>query len=68
MSALTNLRNDKDAIISILAEHYLLGKDEIKEMEFRPFDNHKCSTPNNVIYHGKWVFCYHRDMGVLYIK
>lgn len=68
MSAIETLRNDKDAIIGILSEHYLLDKDEIKEMKFRPYDNHICSTPQNTIHHGEWVFCYHRDMGVLYIK
>ena len=68
MSAIDTLRNDKDAIIAVLAEHYFLSSQEKKEIEFKSFGNHKCSTPDNIIYHGEWVFCYHRDIGVLYIK
>lgn len=68
MSAIDELRNDRDAIISIVTEHYILNEQEIEEMEIRLFDNHTCSTPDNVVEHGGWVFCYHRDMGVLYIK
>lgn len=65
MSAIEELRNDKNALISIVAEHYILCRQEIKDIQFKKFNNHKCP---NVIQHGQWVFCYHRDMGVVYIK
>lgn len=68
MSAIDTLRNDKDAIISIVSEHYILDQREIKEMKFGPFDNHPCKAPKSAIRHGEWVFCYHRDTGTLYIK
>lgn len=69
MSTLDTLRNDKDAIIAILAEHYWLDEEEIKELEFRAFDDYDYTRLGcEVIHHGEWVFCYHLDEGVLYIK
>ena len=70
MSAINTLRNDKDAIISIVSEHFIMGEDEISELQFRPFGNceHKRVNGCKVINHGEWIFCYHRDVGTLYIK
>ena len=67
MSAIDTLKNDKDAIIAIISEHFDLHPSEIRDMGFKPFKKH---NPNckNVINHGEWIFCYHRDMGVLYIE
>lgn len=67
MSAIDHLVNGKDTIISIVSEYYFLNSKEIDGMEFRPFKSHNPSC-NNIIRHSEWVFCYHRDVGVLYIE
>lgn len=66
MSALESLRNDKDAILAILSEYFDLSDKEKSSIKMRPFDNHNCSR--TAIRHGEWLFCYHREVGVLYIK
>lgn len=68
MDAMSELINDRSTILSVVSEHYFLSRQEKKEMEFARFNNHPCSTPKNTIQHGAWIFCYHRDTGVLYIK
>lgn len=56
LEALNTLFNDRDVIMSVVAEHFLYGKAQLRELDVVSDPKHKC---NEMITHGLWRFCLH---------
>lgn len=65
MSAIDTLKNDRNAIISIVAEFYLDDK-WLKQAKIDKFENHPREL--EVRRYAAWFFVYDHQKNVIYIK
>jgi hypothetical protein len=64
LQALEALRNDKDAVRAVVAEHFMFTRLELQEMSITYKAGHRCP---NMIEHGLWRFCFHPDEETVYL-
>lgn len=61
-----SIRNDKDAIISIVAELYTADDASLRQASFSAFENKPRDV--TIIHYGAWAYAYDRRNNVIYVK
>lgn len=58
LEAIDTLLNNRGVILSVVAEHFILSKAKLNELEITHEPKHSC---NEMITHGLWRFCLHDE-------
>lgn len=67
MSATVNLRNDRNAIIAVVAEHYLFDDKYLKRATIKGINDPEREPGLQPIHHNSnWIFAYDTKKNVIY--